>query len=78
MVMVFRTDAILELVREVAPHIHLAFQRIYDAVGTPREETVVREVYRQLKPVNFSTELLEPFVQAHPSRLLTLPIRGVL
>jgi len=78
MVMVCKTKALIELVGEVMPKICFSFQRIHDAVGTPCEKKVVGEIYHQLESVNFSRELLEPFVQAYPSRLLTIPVRGVL
>jgi hypothetical protein len=54
------------------------FQRIYSAVGTSVEEKIVRETYHEMKPVNFSKELLEPYVQTHPSNVLAMPVRGVL
>jgi mannose-1-phosphate guanylyltransferase len=78
MVMVFRAETILRLVCEVAPALSSTFQQIYDAIGTPAEECVIRKMYEQLEPVNFSKELLEPFVQAHASNLLALPVRDVL
>ncbi len=78
MVMICRTNALLELFREVMPAMYCTFQRVHDAIGTPCEKNVVREIYDQLEPANFSRELLEPFVQAYPSRLLTIPVRGVL
>ena len=39
---------------------------IYDAIGTDAEGQAVHTVYRQLTPVNFSKELLEPLVEQHP------------
>jgi mannose-1-phosphate guanylyltransferase len=78
MMMVFRTETFLRLVYEVYPDLYLTFQQIYRAIDTPHERDVVREVYRQLQPVNFSKQLLEPYVQAHPGSLLTLPVSDML
>jgi mannose-1-phosphate guanylyltransferase len=78
MIMVFKTDTLLSLVREVAPGLHAMFGRIHEALGTPLEDAVVREVYQQLEPVNFSKELLEPYVEAHPPGLLAIPVQNVL
>jgi mannose-1-phosphate guanylyltransferase len=78
MMMVFRADTLLNLVREIAPDLYRQFEGIYDAIGTADEETVVGRAYQQLKPLNFSKEVLEPYVQAHPAILLGLPVRGVL
>jgi mannose-1-phosphate guanylyltransferase len=78
MVMIFKIDTLLEIVRKTTPAIYSIFQEIFDAVGTSRRKTVVRKIYRQISPVNFSKEMLEPFVRAHPSRLVAIPVRGVL
>jgi mannose-1-phosphate guanylyltransferase len=78
MVMVFKAETILRLVCEIAPYLSAVFQQIHQAVGTPTEECVIRKIYVQLEPVNFSKELLEPFVHAHPSKLLAIPVRDVL
>ena len=78
MMMVCRAETLLHLVSEVAPNLYLTFQQIYEAVGTPMEKNVVRETYQRLAPVNFSKELLEPYVQAHPSSLLAIRVKDVL
>jgi mannose-1-phosphate guanylyltransferase len=78
MMMVCRAETILRLVCEVAPNLYLRFQQIYEAVGTPVEKHVVRETYQRLAPVNFSKDLLEHYVQAHPSSLMAIPVRDVL
>jgi mannose-1-phosphate guanylyltransferase len=76
--MVFRTSTLLHWVRKLAPAMHSAFQDIYNTIGTEAEARTVREVYRKLKPVNFSKELLEPMVAQFPSSVVTLPVRNVL
>jgi mannose-1-phosphate guanylyltransferase len=78
MIMVGRAETLLSLVSEVAPNLYLTFQQVYDAVGTPVEKYVVREIYQRLAPVNFSKDLLEPYIQAHPSSLLAIRARDVL
>jgi mannose-1-phosphate guanylyltransferase len=78
MLMIFKTDTFLEIVQKTTPELYSTFQEIFDAVGTPRREPVVRKIYRNLSPVNFSKEMLEPFVIAHPARVVAIPVRGVL
>ena len=78
MMMIFRIETVLRLVYEVAPNLYLTFQQIYNAIETPLEDSVVWDIYQRLKPVNFSKQLLEPYVQAHPSSLLAIRVRGVL
>jgi hypothetical protein len=65
-------------VSRLAPAVYQQFQQIYQAIGTPREADVVRDVYRRLKPINFSKEFLEPMVKSYPSSLVTLPVPDLL
>ncbi len=78
MMMVAKTDALLELTRRLLPAVFDAFQSVYDAIGTPDEETVVEEVYEKLLPINFSKEILEPAARDPFSKLMTIPVRNVL
>jgi mannose-1-phosphate guanylyltransferase len=77
MVMVFKAEMLLDLVRRTAPTLFGFFDRIAEAVGTGSETDVVEEVYRQLEPVNFSQGLLVPLSLQLPSPLLVLPVQGV-
>jgi mannose-1-phosphate guanylyltransferase len=78
MMMVFHADTLFNLVREIAPDLYRLFGCVYDAIGTGDEDTVVRQVYQQLRPLNFSKDVLEPYVETHPSMLLGMTVRGVL
>ena len=62
----------------MGPNLYLTFHKIYEAVGTPGEKDVLRETYQHLAPVNFSKDLLEPYVQTHPFSLLAIRVRDVL
>ncbi len=77
MVMAFRTTTLLDMARRIAPALHRSFQRIGQAIGTPREGLVVDETYRQIGPMNFSRGLLEALSHQQPSRLSVLAVRGV-
>lgn len=77
LVMAFRAGALLELARSLAPDLAGAFERIGEAIGTLREQEVTREVYRSLRPLNLSRDLLENLPARHPSRLLVLSVHGV-
>lgn len=78
MAMVFKAFTLLDLTARFAPELHAAFARIGAAIGTRRERQVVTDAYREIAPVNFSTELLELLPEAKPNALLTLPVEGVL
>jgi len=78
MVMVFKAKTLLELVRRVAPILHLSFERIGNAVGSRCEREVVEEVYQCLEAVNFSRGLLEPITREPCCSLLVMTVRGVI
>ena len=77
MVMVFKAKTLIDLVRRAAPKLHQAFHRIWQAIGTAKEASVIKEVYRKIESINFSKELLEIFPSQAPSSLWVLPVRGV-
>jgi mannose-1-phosphate guanylyltransferase len=77
MVMVFKAETLLGLARKVAPVLSRSFHRIWKSVGTPGETDVVEDVYRKIKPVNFSKDLLEAISAQYSSHLQVLPVGGV-
>lgn len=77
MVMVFRAETFLALVRSAAPALYAAFRRIWEANGTSNELHVVEEAYRRMEPLNFSKGFLQALPPQHRSRLSVLPVRGV-
>ncbi len=77
LVMALRPAALFDLVRRTAPALHASFQRILEAVGTPHEADVVREIYADLPAFNLSRQLLEPAAAERPSRLRAMPVQGV-
>jgi mannose-1-phosphate guanylyltransferase len=78
MIMAFKTKTMLHWQSKLAPTLYQQFQQVYEAIGTASETDVVRNIYQQLKPMNFSKEFLEPMVKNYPSSLVALPIRDVL
>ncbi len=78
MIMAFQIGTLFHWVSRLAPEIHSQFLRIREAIDSDQEASVVEKVYRKLKPVNFSKELLEPMVTKYPSSLIAFPVRNVL
>lgn len=78
MVMVFRVKTLLDIVRDVDRELYASFEEIRKAIGTRDETSRVKEIYRRLKPSNFSKGIIEPLPARHPSCLSTLAVRGVL
>jgi hypothetical protein len=78
MIMVFKTKTMLHWVSRLVPALYQQFQQIYDAIEAPSETDVIRNIYHQLRPMNFSKEFLEPLVKNRPSSLVALPIPDLL
>ena len=78
MMMVFKAANFLDWVSDLMPAVSQRFQKIYDAIGTANETEIVREVYSQLEPINFSTDLLEPLIRYHPKGVVSLPLDDVM
>jgi len=78
MIMVFKTKTVLHWVSRLVPELYQQFEQIYEAIGTSSEADVVRNIYGQLKPMNFSKELLEPLVKNYPSSVVVLPVPDLL
>jgi mannose-1-phosphate guanylyltransferase len=77
LVMAFKARTMLSLMCRAVPTLYSAFQRIGKALGTAREIDEVKEIYRDMKPLNLSRELLAVLPILAPVRLSVLPVRGV-
>jgi mannose-1-phosphate guanylyltransferase len=78
MLFVFNIATILAWVHELEPELYGHFERIYDAIGTHREASLIYATYcNGLRAVNFSKELLEPIAERYPGRLAVLPVTDV-
>jgi mannose-1-phosphate guanylyltransferase len=77
MIMVFRVETLLQLVKAVSPSTYQRFDRVAEAIGTHAEFDTVDEVYRKLEPVNFSKGILEKIAVIFPETISTLPVLQV-
>ncbi len=48
-----------------------------NAIGTDTERGLLRELYADLKPINFSRDLLQRFLEKHSNSLGVVPVRDV-
>jgi mannose-1-phosphate guanylyltransferase len=76
-VMTFRPKTLLDLIARVEPSLRSGFDRIRLAIGTPHEARVVEDVYRDLRPLNFSRTVLAAIPSRRTATLLVLPARSV-
>ena len=77
MIMVFKVRTLLTILQKLHPDTHARFSRIHDAIGTPGEKNTVDEVYRTLKPLNFSKGFLELVAAADRDVISILPVLQV-
>jgi len=72
-VMVGGVPTLLSLMRQALPELWDAFATAGPAIGTPREDEMIRELYATRSPVNFSREVLA----TRPANLGVLRVSGV-
>ena len=77
MTMVFKADALLQLIRTIYPDLYFNFCRILESLGTRQEQSTIDEVYEHLEPANFSRDILERIAVDHPKSISVLPVREV-
>jgi mannose-1-phosphate guanylyltransferase len=77
MIMVFRADTLMHLVRRIHPVLYLDFIRILEALGTTQEQPTIDEVYETLEPANFSKQIMERIAVDYPKSISVLPVREV-
>ncbi len=77
MVMTFKVETLLGLVRRAAQTLYCSFERIFEAIGTPEETNVVKNAYKNMEPLNLSRGLLEALSPSISSLLSVLPVEGV-
>ncbi|MGH7770231.1 MAG: sugar phosphate nucleotidyltransferase [Candidatus Binatia bacterium] len=78
MVMVVKVRTLLDIASDLAPELYASFEEVFKAIGSRKEKSRIREIYRQLKPGNFSRGILEMLPLTHPSCLSVLAVRDVL
>ncbi len=77
LVMVFKVTTLINLIRSATPKVYRSFEPFLEAIGTPDEQRALEAVYHELRPVNFSTAVLEALPFDYRQDLLVLPVRGV-
>lgn len=77
LVTIFKVTTIMNVLQCAMPEVYRSFQPLLKAIGTPDEQRVVEAVYHELRPINFSSAILEDLPFQHRQALLVLPVRGV-
>jgi mannose-1-phosphate guanylyltransferase len=77
MVIVSQVKTLVHMFRTLVPGLYQTFQKIGDVIGSSQATDVIRKIYRDLEPVNFSKGVLELLPQRSPSQLAVLPVRSL-
>lgn len=77
MVTVFNLRTLLAHVRAICPGSFGSFEQIFRAASAKNRAEVVKQVYAQSEPLNFSRGILQEVAAEHKHALLVLPVRGV-
>jgi mannose-1-phosphate guanylyltransferase len=77
MVMVFKPEILLHLVSLADPGLYRTFQKIFRALDTPRESLSIEQIYRHMRSVNLSKDLLEGMDVHSRSQLTVITMDGV-
>ena len=77
MVMVFKAKNLLNLIRALYPELYERFYGILDVLGESQEKARVKELYRNLKPLNFSKEIVQRVLAEFPGTVYVLAMLDV-
>ena len=71
---VWRAKTFLDCLKRYEPGIHSALMQIADAWGTPRQQTVLNEVYPNLKKISVDFAVMEPASRDPQVKVLAVPM----
>ena len=77
MIMVFKARNLLNLTKTLYPELYQRFYRILDVLGESKEKARVKDLYRDLKPLNFSKDIMQGLLAEFSRTVYVLPILNV-
>lgn len=77
MIMVFEVETLLRHIENLYPDVASHFHGLTEAIGTSAENRKVKEIYRNLRPLNFSKDILEKITAHCPATISVLPVLRV-
>jgi mannose-1-phosphate guanylyltransferase len=77
MIMVFKAKNLLNLTKTLYPELYQRFYGILDVLGEAREKARVKELYRNLEPLNFSKDIMQKVLAGFPWTVYVLPMLNV-
>jgi mannose-1-phosphate guanylyltransferase len=77
MIMVFKAKNLLNLTKAIYPELYESFYGILDVLGGSKEKAKVKELYRNLKPLNFSKDIMQRVLAEFPGTVYVLPMLDI-
>jgi mannose-1-phosphate guanylyltransferase len=77
MIMVFKAKNLLNLTNKLYPDLYQRFYKILDVLGESKEKARVKELYRDLKPLNFSKDIMQRLLAEYSWTVYVLPMLNV-
>jgi mannose-1-phosphate guanylyltransferase len=77
MIMVFKNKMLLGRVETLYPEVASLFRSLAGVISTPEEKGKVQQIYRDLRALNFSTDILEKIATRFPASISVLPVLQV-
>ena len=77
MIMVFKVETLLRHIQTLYPDVASLFRSLLEVIGTTAENGKVKEIYRNLRPLNFSKDILEKIATRFPAAISVLPVLQV-
>lgn len=77
MVMIFKPQTLLNLIRQSSPELFSAFQQIASTIGTSLESSTLDSVYRRMKSVDFCRDMIPLCDLYSQNHFSVIPMRGV-
>ena len=77
MIMVFKAKNLLNLTKTLYPDLYQRFYRIFDVLGESKEKARVKDLYRDLKPLNFSKDFMQRLLAEFSRTVYVLPMLNV-
>ncbi|MGH7810691.1 MAG: sugar phosphate nucleotidyltransferase, partial [Candidatus Binatia bacterium] len=77
MIMVFKVETLFCQIQTLFPDVATQFSALAKVIGTKAEKRKLRKIYLQLRPLNFSKEILEKIAVRFPGAISVLPVLQV-
>jgi mannose-1-phosphate guanylyltransferase len=77
MIMVFRVETLLRHIQTLYPDVANLFRSLSEVIGTTAENGKLQEIYRNLRPLNFSKDILEKIAARFLAAISVLPVLQV-